>query len=173
MEVYRPIQAIPQGLLGFLQLKNAGKNPQELNSLLQSSLDLGEWMLQTAPEIEAGTNGAIAAAGFTAYQTVPDGEWWFLHDVNATLGLAAAATAVAVPAFRQGSTSLFSAPNLLARNDTVWSQATHGSSLIVPADLRRPRFIGPGFQIGIYVSALSAPTTAITNTVTRFTRLIA
>lgn len=89
-ELYRPIQAIPQGLLGFLQLKNAGKNPSEISELLQPVLDLREWYLQTAMRNFIGNGGAAPSAalpnntvGFIGYLatvpniTVPANEVWY------------------------------------------------------------------------------------------------
>jgi len=89
-EISRPIQAIPQGLLGFLQLKNMGKNPSEISDLLQPVMDLREWYLQTAQRNFIGNGGAAPSAalpnntvGFIGWLatvpniTVPPNEWWY------------------------------------------------------------------------------------------------
>lgn len=91
--ISRPIQVIPSGLLGFLQLKNNGQNPQDLPDVLQPVLELRDWYLQSrAEEIVTPTNIPsmalpTATFGFQTFTTnptvpvVPDKEWWYVHDI--------------------------------------------------------------------------------------------
>lgn len=164
-----PIQTYPQGLLGFLQIKNNGKYPALLPDSLQPVIEQLRWMLETNAESTVGTDAAIAAAGTAMYLTVPEGEFWCVHDCVANVVLAAAATYVGVPAYRLGPVGSLSFARPLARLQQ-WAEATHGATVVIPAELYMPIFLPPGGQIGIRTTALSAPTTA-GNVVARITRL--
>lgn len=169
MEVYAPIQQLPGGLLGFLQLKNAGRNPTEVNSLLQMTMDLRDWYLQTNMESVVGTDAAIAAVGSAFYLTVPDGEFWCVHDCVLSINLAAAATIVCAPCYRLGPAIApsFARPLAPLRR---WDQAVEGTTIVQGAENYMPMFLPPGAGLGIRTTALSVATTA-GNVVARITRL--
>lgn len=178
METYRPIQTIPQGLLGFLQLKNAGKNPSELNSLLQSTMDLRDWLWQTAPtEAVAGTAAAIGASGFTSYITIPQQEWWVVYEVTATINQTLATDwGWFAPAYRMATTpGPQNHPWLLAPLTLVDRGGTRdvGPLVNLPMQIANgmPRIFGPGFEIGIWSSTFAGGPDALTNALARITRL--
>lgn len=96
MENSRPIQVYPPGLLGFLQLKNIGRNPEELPNVLQPTLDLFDWIMKaraedivpsrvaSAPGI-ALANGQIGLQRFSPNVPVTrSNEWWWVE--NYTVG---------------------------------------------------------------------------------------
>jgi len=97
-----PLNVIPPGFLGFLQLKNFGKNPSEVPEVIAPTFDLLKWYLQAEARPMAGTDATRALTndldGFvaltTATITVPDGEWWYVHSVYLYANLPAAATEV-------------------------------------------------------------------------------
>jgi len=83
-----PIQVLPPGLLGFLQLKNSGQNPTNLPDTLQGVLELREWMLMARVEEWENTIGhgvalPNATVGFSAFSPntiqVPNREWWWVE----------------------------------------------------------------------------------------------
>lgn len=82
-----PVQIFPAGLLGLLQLKTLGRNPTDMVENYQPSWDVLEWLL-ASQSIEHSTIGqiSITASGFAAFSPnnlqVPEGEWWWLHDVS-------------------------------------------------------------------------------------------
>lgn len=179
MEEYRPIQTIPQGLLHFLQLKNHGKNPAELSSLLQPGLELRDWLFQTQPtESVSGTAAAIGATGYVAYITIPQNEWWVLHECQCTINQTLATDWVyAAPAYRQGQVGVGSVPWLLAPLTLVDRGATRDIGPLVNLPMttapNTPRILGPGFDLGIWTSSFAGGPDALCNVTARITRLIA
>lgn len=87
MKLYGPIQQIPPGLLGFLQLKNQGLGLGDLPDTLQGVLELRDWLLH-ADARNSGRyerNIAASSSGIGAFNTpgpllVPDSEWWYVHN---------------------------------------------------------------------------------------------
>lgn len=81
------IQVIPQGLLGFFQLKNGGRNPGTLTEVLSGTLDLRDWYFNSQREVWS-TYTVSVASGITGFQSfttpgalvVPDNEFWYVHN---------------------------------------------------------------------------------------------
>ena len=96
-ESWGPIQNIPQGLLGFFQLKNAGRNPEALTRTLQGVFDLRKWYLLNDTQESVTATRALAPTvigpvGFTTPATglrVPAEEWWYVHYYDVSANLAA------------------------------------------------------------------------------------
>lgn len=165
----RPIQQIPGGLLGFLQMKNAGRNPSVLPDELAAVLEMRDWYWQTFPLIAAGVDAAIAAAGLVDKLTVPAGEYWAVHDVEIVATLAAASNGLFVAYYRTGQGAANQFPfNLMPPQR--WTQATDGNTLTAVMTPRATLLLGPGAQLGIRTLFLSAATTT-GNLVARYTRL--
>lgn len=165
---FSPIQVFPTGFLGFLQMKSNGKNPYELPSTMQATIELFNWLMQTQQTRAIGTDAAIAAVGNAVYHTVPAGKAWWVHEVQANIGLAAAATWCGAPSFALqpgGFGPGFDAPMAPLRQ---YSQTVEGSTIIVPNTLFTPLFLVAGGEIGIRTTALSAATTS-GNIVVRYT----
>jgi hypothetical protein len=94
-----PIQTIPQGLLGLLQLKELGKNPSELLDQVQPSYDLFQQYIQrnlvgeqtliggpisTAALVTAnrGLQGfSLNGAGVT-FLNVPQNQIWYVYQLS-------------------------------------------------------------------------------------------
>lgn len=94
-----PIQQLPTGLLGLLQLKNLGKNPSVLLDDVRPIVDmLPLWLMTSASQDPNGhssvlNTGGGSARGFaTNPLLVPQDETWFVHryHVGASFDLAAA-----------------------------------------------------------------------------------
>lgn len=169
METSGPIQAQVGGFLGFLQLKNNGRNPGELPNTMQSVIDVRQWFWQTYAEVIVGTDAAIAAAGLVDKLTVPQGEFWAVHDVTLTATVAAASTSLFQPYYRNGLGAANSFPFPLSV-PTRWAEATDGTSVLVPMTPRETLLLQPGGVLGVRALFLSAATTA-GNLVARVTRL--
>lgn len=165
----RPIQQIPGGLLGFLQLKNAGQNPSELPASLQAVLEMREWYWQSFAQVAVGTDAAIAAAGFVDKITVPAGEYWAIHDVAVVATLAAASNGLFVGYYRNGQGAANQFPFNLS-DPQRWTEATDGAALVFTMRPRDTLLLQPGAVLGIRTLFLSAATTTGNMTV-RYTRL--
>lgn len=108
-----PIQVLPPGLLGLLQIKNGGMNPQFMVENVQPTFELSEWYLRSKLEISgSAATGAIGAgnAGVVAFTTnqvnlnVPANEWWWVTDywVSATLTAGSSLAQFGIGAFMNG-----------------------------------------------------------------------
>lgn len=93
-----PIQLIPPGLLGLLQLKADGRTVPYLEDTCSPILSMEDWWLRAAAVdwtlSTTDTEGASTPNGFLAFATngvtVPVGEWWFVHEYCVTFFLNAA-----------------------------------------------------------------------------------
>lgn len=87
-----PVQIIPPGLLGFLQLKNMGKNPQLIPDSYQPTIEMRDWLfLARYEEVSVTITGGISV-GYTEFNggdigvysgVVPDNEAWWLVGITA------------------------------------------------------------------------------------------
>jgi len=81
---FGPLQVLPQGLLGFFNLKSMGANPAYMPDLVQPTLDLFEWYMETNSILISGMTNTATAVGFTGWAvptagvTVPQSEWWWV-----------------------------------------------------------------------------------------------
>jgi len=98
-----PIQLIPPGLLGLLQIKSpAGQNPNVLNADVQPVMDIHEYWLRANRQVWALNSGITLAAGtyntFTALSPngidCPQNQWWYVHSVTMTFTVGAASSYV-------------------------------------------------------------------------------
>jgi hypothetical protein len=71
----------PFGFLGFLGIKNFGRNPSAVAEILAPTWDLSDLYLQTN-SVWNGATIAVAAAGVTSFVTVPAGEVWVIHEAG-------------------------------------------------------------------------------------------
>lgn len=86
-----PVQVIPPGLLGFLQIKNLGKNPQSLGGQILPTMDLLEWYFQSNMEqlrstltIGDGVVGPVpwtTGSGATVNLTTSQDEFWWVESL--------------------------------------------------------------------------------------------
>jgi len=174
MQEYGPLQLIPPGLLGFLQLKNAGKSPSELSSLLQSTMELRDWFFQSTFEqvIQTATitNGSV---GFNLYTTpiiVPSGEYWWVHSYAVHVGgLIATDTVSFAPGFRlvQGGANAQYSVGVPQPLITGTAATRQGAAYVNDG-----WFVAPGTEFGIRVMANETLGAGLTYTgQLRFTRL--
>jgi len=159
-----PIQTIPQGLLGLLQLKQTGRNPSELTDTVQSIVDLMPLWLKrnssdiTSQSITRATNGT----GFVSYTTpiiVPPGFTWFVENYTLSCVISAADSGSFVPALKSPNGLSYSLTES-AYIDVVTAQNRVG--LIAAKNF----WVGPGEELLVgVVRALAATTITITGSV--------
>ncbi|MBA0088971.1 MAG: hypothetical protein HRJ53_28615 [Acidobacteria bacterium Pan2503] len=102
-----PIQTLPQGLLGLLQLKSFGENPYDLLETVQPSVDLYRlWIERNAQDVQglfgvASVNTAALVTGNhgtqnfgSAAQVTPSNEIWFVVYFTGTIQTIAAADTI-------------------------------------------------------------------------------
>lgn len=159
-----PIQTIPQGLLGLLQLKELGKNPGVLVDSVAPNIDLFQLYAQRLVQSEGGLFGVaqIATTGLvngnhgfqnltlvgpsTAAQ-VPTTEMWYVYQFSLDVQSLAAADTLTAGAciIPQGGRPTMVGPIFA---DTINARARSWIS----APITAPFFAGPGTLFGIYLT---------------------
>lgn len=140
-----PLQQLPQGLLGFFQLKSGGMTPTQLLETLTPVLDLVPWYLQTNSENVSGTaSNALGPVGGSAGVVVPPNEWWYVHVFTVFTDVLLAGEEATI-------TPLLVYP--LSQSMDVGRAATSvgsaaGTIAVAPME-REPRWIPPGTQLGV------------------------
>lgn len=155
---YGPIQILPRGLLGFLQLKNAGQNPSLLSDLLQPTLDLREWLLETNSESVFVSGVAFIPAatgvGFFSLFTVPDGQHWALLDAFARIAIGAGQTLTHRLAYFDGPSA--SSQEFSLSGDPSMSFGAADTNRGISMVRGRIPILGPGYRVGIDISSINA-----------------
>ena len=147
-----PINRTPGGLLGFLGIKNGGRNPDTLATTLAPVWDLSKTYLRTNL-ILARINVATVAVGFTSAGTVPPGEAWYLSNawVNSQAAMGAGQAIACFGAAAQVDGVSF---NLAALTNRAASTGT--GTVAAAGSARDYQLLPPGTQLGIYCDALTA-----------------
>lgn len=141
------INRIPQGLLGFLGIKNGGRYPQELSPTLAPVVDLFDHYSNTNREYQTASV-AVAALGQTNFHTVPVGQWWYCCHASlftATIGAGAAYA---------GVLCMIDASGLVTTMLSSVSPAA-GPGAVYTAQARQ-FWLGPGESLGVYTTGLTA-----------------
>lgn len=93
-----PIQTLPVGLTGLLNLKSHGRVPDELDSLVSPSVEILPFWLNSRIEISDSTaftktvtSTGISVQSFTTAIQVPANEWWWVHEYAVEARFTAAA----------------------------------------------------------------------------------
>jgi hypothetical protein len=100
----QPIQVIPNGLMGLLQLKSLGQLPSILQTQVQPSLEMRDWYTQSRQVTQSTLLGAVPTivggmttvgiAGFTPTVGPPVGFVWWVEQLTVTGQFAAAADTI-------------------------------------------------------------------------------
>lgn len=158
------IQVVPQGLLGLLQIKSQGSNPNRLLSEVMPTIDLAEWWRQARIEevFSLFPGGTLPArlrntpAPFISFQiggvdcAVPAGQWWYIDQLSVQLVLPLAAD----NARFQGAvnTSVLTVPNVwYGITDIVSDVVSARVNRCIQASLSRPFWAPPGTVFGLSV----------------------
>lgn len=134
------IQRIPQGLLGFFGIKNGGQPPNKLSSELVVTLPALEWYLLDDGEILSGSNAL--ALGYTAFISVPDGEYWYVHHCCVTSAPGAGQTILCRPAVHN---LIGAVPSIIRVGPQATQQVTGAQQT---ADLGWSGLLRPGMGLG-------------------------
>lgn len=87
------INRLPDGVLGFLGIKNFGQMPRDLSQVLSGSWELRDFYLNVNPTYGASSLVALALGGSFAF-TVPNNEIWWVTDFSVFHNAAAASSNV-------------------------------------------------------------------------------
>lgn len=155
---FPPLNVMPEGLLGFLQLKNGGRNPQHLGVDLAPVLDLLAWYQNTnSQEVQllADTINVSTPSGFLPWTgTVPsipnwpagsyDNEYLLILEYEVSWSLPVSGdTADFAPAASIAESNL-ALPTYLSGYTTGSSVARAGSRA-----LARPFWLKPGGNLNL------------------------
>lgn len=157
------INRLPQGLLGFLGIKNGGRYPQEIADVLAPVWDLADLYLNTNSETRADVL-AIAAIGSQAFWTVPNGECWYVTLASCATGTLGAGQTIELGLQTTDAAGLVTiAVSPMSGSRTVGQRCAQS--------LPQPVIVGPGATFGINCTQLAAGPVNVT-VATRFARLL-
>lgn len=145
-------QRIPQGLLGFLELKNGGQNPGRLLDSLQATWDLERALLMDGVEM-VSQNLAINAVGPVSYATLAPGagEWLALHALMIRTDVLSAGEAITL----LGPHMLFNQNATLVQIGTQEVAVAAGQMGSIGFYLPRPFLMPPGTAIAAIAKAVT------------------
>lgn len=155
-----PVQVFAEGLLGFLQLKNQGRNPHNLSYDLQPHLDIRDWMFSTREVIADVSSVNMATpitVGFKVFTTnpivVPAGEVWYVthYSVFGSIDGGGAEDLGLRPAFGGPMTSP-SVKGVQVIGDRDFLSGVAGGTRIISVGAHG-FFLPQGHRLGFYVFA--------------------
>jgi len=155
-----PIQVIPPGLLGLLQLKNLGRLPDVLMGSVQPITEMMPWYLRANREVWPLNSGNTIAPGtYTGYVLmspnellVPQDEWWYVHSLSIGFAAGAGGSAIGIrlaAQWNQVGTLKYQA--LGSERMVSPLTAADGELLLAAYDFWAP----PGSSLGFYVHTVS------------------
>jgi len=151
------INRSPLGLLGFLGIKNFGRNPVQLSDTLLPQWDLSELYWSSGAVHATNTQtGLVTVGSYIAHQP-PPGEVWWVSDVSAYCETGAGATSV-VNLVRLGQVT---AENV-AISDWLLIGPAQKRNIYSP---RTPFILGQGEKLGFYLSDISGGGIAIATSI--------
>lgn len=146
-----PINRLPLGFLGLLDIKSGGRSPQEAAAFLQPVLDMSRFYVESSPEFINFNDTGVASAGgsFRNGFTVPQNEAWFVTNYAVKWVFNAIANEIcnAVPAISTPSTPGISVP-LGPAADTTMTTSLATNAKVGAAAIYRPFLANPGDRIG-------------------------
>ena len=142
------------GLLGYLDQKSDGRNPQYLVEATQPVLQLDAWLQQNAEWMMGPLDSVTTAAYWLANEIVPEGQRWLLFNMAAELGAANALPASAL----LGVALVHWTPNLGMRTFiSPWQYLYVGGGTGAPQASAcvgfraEPIILGPGERVGAWM----------------------
>jgi hypothetical protein len=157
MQELGPLQVIPQGLTGFLQLKVFGQGLGAVSSLLEANLDVRDWLFCGRRQATVqlfnvpipNINIASATPSQSFFQAsggvVPQGQTWWVDRMTLFVSLAAADTISFCPIIGTASGTDFFAVGPKV-TDTITARAR---GIIATND--RPFFMNSGDMFGVSI----------------------
>lgn len=141
------ISRIPQGILGFLGIKNGGRNPRYLVDQLAPTWDMTSLYLENAAQYQS-TVSTLNATGYLALFSAPPGELWLVTDYSVDLATGAGEA-------WQGVLSRATANNLAQvrlADDRTFGASAWGA-MVAPRNL----YLAPGESLGISTDSVTGP----------------
>lgn len=139
------IQKIPQGLLGFLQLKTGGRNPSTLVDSVSPTWDLSRLYLEADAQF-ASINSTINAGGYTIFFSSPQDRvrlvTSFAVGITTDVGETIQCCLCRAPPNNNTLASLSAERNVVASS---WAQLP----------LLEPQYLQPGDSLGLLVNAVA------------------
>lgn len=167
-----PVQVSPEGLLGFLQLKNTGQNPHRLAWDYQMAIEARDWLFASRAQATAvaSMNLAAGVTGFNVFTTnpivVPNGEMWYVHSYSVLASLVNGETIY----FR----TAYALPNIAAFfgcGDAIQLSGA-ATARVAMVTMHPPGlFLPAGHQLGFYVSVNEGAANIEVSGTARYTRL--
>jgi len=141
----------PAGLLGFLGIKNFGRNPDVLASTLAPTWDVASLYLNDAAQYQMVTDGALAAGNHLVV-TPPQNQVWYVTDYGAFFEAGAGAALICnLARFGQVNT------DYVPIAATVGLGASSGTVSIAQG----PIIVGRGEKLGFTVHGVVGIATAV------------
>lgn len=139
----------PGGILGLLGIKNGGRNPEELATILAPVFDVSAYYLEANAQFVQVL--ADAQLGLNIFAQVPEGEVWYVHHASAATGALAAAD------YFQTQMAISTANNLdwVGVGEPAGGDPTYA----VACCINRPFLLGPGMQMCRYDLVVTTATT--------------
>jgi len=167
-----PIQVIPPGLLGFLQLKSLGQNPDALLTDYRPTIEMRDWLFEANAEnvfggLSVATGGDTSAFFSPLAMVVPANEYWWVLNYTVTSALLVAGDTVHM------LDCIFANPILGTQNVFQLSQQTPRDITGINRFARVHTggfFVPPGSELGFGYTVTAAVTVAFTGFL-RFLRL--
>lgn len=136
----------PLGWLGFLGIKNFGRNPTNAADILAPTWELSDLYLNAAVRYQEVAGSLTAAGKFNGF-TVPGGKVWYVLQFSVRSDVPTGAT----PAL-QLACQLTAQSNLTTVNVSQVSERITSNNGRAMACIERPLIAQPGEILGAYVS---------------------
>lgn len=150
-----PIQVFAEGLLGFLQLKNNGRNPHNLDNSLYGMIEIRDWLFASRERIPNAESIVVNSIGFKTFTTpivVPAAEMWYVTHYSVFAALGAAGDSILLRTAMGGPMTSPGTTGVALLGD---ARSNNGAGVICEANIQRPFFAPQGSRIGFYVSNIA------------------
>lgn len=138
------IQKIPQGLLGFLQLKTGGRNPSILADAVSPTWDLSRLYLEADARFES-VNSTINAGGYTIFFSSPQDRVRLVTSF---------AVGITTDAGETIQCCLCRAPSNNAVLASLTAERSIAASSWAQLPVLDPQYLQPGDSLGLLVNAV-------------------
>lgn len=157
----------PKGLLGFLGIKNTGRNPSTLAEQMLGTWDLSSLYLVNGAEYAQRTDNATVTTTIIGDGPAV-GEVWYVHEYGARTAnlLAGETVSFAIGIYGPAGTNVF-----VPTTSLTAVSAVPGDRYCVASN--RPVILTPGETLGLFVTDITTVGNVPITTSYRFTRMVA
>jgi len=157
-----PIQTIPRGLLGLLNLKNVGRLPDVLHGTVQPTIDLTAWWMNALAELDTNIHSnVLSSMGHTMMNfavnplVVPNNEVWWVNTYSVEVQLAAGAAELAENIAPLLLINTAGVPRWISLTDTSLTVRGDAAGVAGGVISARGFLAPPGSQLGFYIGRLA------------------